>query len=204
MHSASPSPKYRHPKATLFAQSTVQDQRLHNRAIGCRPRQVTIDVLRPAAVLSSPSSIVPVIKVTHKPIVHNQAVAQRAVSTTDCCLRTIRSRQPMVIPKPVNRQHRSTRRQRHARNQWHACRHRRPKSHTRTPTVHRQWYVTPRTRNNVTSSKVAANQLITTPRSLHHFNSLTVCKTPVALRAGVWRCNQGLVGLPVCTTQEVG
>jgi hypothetical protein len=51
---------------------------------------------------------------------------------------------------------------------------------------------------------MAANQLVTTPRPLHHLDGLAVCEACVALRAGVRRRDQGLVSLPVGTAEEVG
>lgn len=53
------------------------------------------------------------------------------------------------------------------------------------------------------AAEMAANQLIATPRPLYHLDGLAVCEACVALRAGVRRRDQSLVGLPVGTAEEV-
>lgn len=182
----------------------VYCQHLHDRAIGRRLRRVTINVFRLAAMLPAPPSIVPVLKAVHKPIFHHRAVAERVVPAANRWLRAMRSRQPMIVPTTVHRHQHSSRRHRHARNQRHARRHRCPKPHTRTPIVHRPRHIAPRAGDRVGASEMAADQLVATPRPLHHLDGLAVCEACVTMRTGVRRRDEGLVCLPVGAAQEVG
>lgn len=179
-------------------QNSARYRTLHNRTVGRRLGRVTIDVSRAALMLPSSSSIVPIAEVINESIIHDHAVVERAIPTIDRWTGAIRSSEPMVVPIPVGRHHRST------RSHWHARSHRRSKSHPSTPVVHCQRYVAPRAGYGMASTNVAPNQLVATPWTLHHLDGLAVCEATVALWTGEWRCNQGLVGLSVWTTQEVG
>jgi hypothetical protein len=107
-------------------------------------------------------------------------------------LRTIRACESMIIGKPVV----------HVIHRDHSTGTR---SNSRTaPATRYQRRIAPLPRNCIIAPNVISNHLIATPRSLNHFNRLSVCEPTIAHWASIRWGNQGLVGLAVRTTEEVG
>jgi hypothetical protein len=57
--------------------------------------------------------------------------------------------------------------------------------------------------NRIAATNVAAYQLIATPRSLNHLNGLAIREAPMASWAAIGRGDQGLIGVPVLTVEEI-
>lgn len=57
--------------------------------------------------------------------------------------------------------------------------------------------------NNFAAAPIAADHLITTPRTLDHLHGLCISKAAVALRTSHWRRDEGLVRLPLGTVEQV-
>jgi hypothetical protein len=72
-----------------------------------------------------------------------------------------------------------------------------------SPVVSYHWRISPLSGYSIAPANVTSHQLVTTPRSLNHFNSLTVCKTSVTGGAGIGRCNQCLVGLAIGAIEQI-
>jgi hypothetical protein len=149
-------------------------------------------------VSSSPSSVIAVPKVVNEAIVHDQAVVERTISTADRWLRTVRTSESMVVSMSIYWYHCVTRHHRRARMHPHA------QSWTSTPIAGDQGRVAPRAWYSVTATKAIANHLIAPPRPLHHFDCLTICKSAIALRTSVRRCDESLVRLTVRAAEKVG
>jgi hypothetical protein len=73
-----------------------------------------------------------------------------------------------------------------------------------SPTVGHHWHVAPLTRYCMVTPNMTSNELVTTPRSLYHFDSLAVRKPAVAHRATVWRRDQRLISLAIGAVEKVG
>jgi hypothetical protein len=70
-------------------------------------------------------------------------------------------------------------------------------------TPRHQRRVAPCSRDRIAAANLTAQHLIASPWSLHHFNRLPVCKSPVTHRAGHGRCNKRLVGFASRAAEEI-
>lgn len=161
---------------------------LHDDTVRCWPARPAIFVVARALVFLPPSPVIEV-EIIHEPIVkcvvpviYHWSIAHHGWR------RRTRARESMVVSIVVHRHHGT-----------------RCKSRTSPTTRHHvHWCISPLPRYCIATSNMTSNQLVASPRSLHHLNGLSIREASVARWASVGRCNQGLVSLAIRTTEEVG
>jgi hypothetical protein len=158
----------------------------HDGAVCRWLRRVMVFVLGAALVLpiSPPipaivSAIIATSVLIREPIASHHSVVKHAV-TCDSRAWSVRSSQAVIMRITVDREH-----------SWIS----------QTPRHRRR--VAPCSRDRIAAANLIAQHLIASPRSLHHFNRLPVCKSAVAHRAGHGRCNKRLVGFASRATEEI-
>jgi hypothetical protein len=121
----------------------------------------------------------------HWPIRHHRGLGSHG-------LRAIRTCESMIIGKPVI----------HVIHCDHSTGTR---SNGRTaPATRHQRRIAPLSWHCIVASDVISNHLVAPPRPLDHLNRFSICETAVAHWTSILRGDQGLVGLAVRTTEEVG